>query len=104
MIKVRHILTTGLVLGGCAYSWNLIPAQYRPHVAKSPVHKSEQTITVDVTDPNVRSIGPGNHSFRVACDVPDLLHPVEGKPSSVHILFRYAGTIVGDTTMPCPST
>lgn len=104
LIKVRHVLGTAIFAAGCVWCWNVVPNEFRPSVANSPLHKSAQTITVDVASPTSLVVDPSNHTFKVACSVPTMLHPVEGKPQSVHILFRYAGTIVGDTTMPCPQT
>lgn len=90
------------MVAGVGFMWRALPDSIRPSFIKNPVHKSEQTITVDVGSAVNPTVLASNHSVTVACDVPDWMHPIEGRPSSVHVLMRYRGAIVGDTTLPCP--
>lgn len=103
MIKNRHLVGALVMATGSLFIWNGIPSSVRPSLPHSPLRKSEQTVTVDVPTPAFRAV-PDTHAVRVACSVSNWWSWAEGPPGTVHVLYRYSGTIVGDKQAACPKS
>lgn len=89
--------------GGFYWLWAAVPASLRPVIPNNPMHKSEQTITVDVDSPSettlpARAAGPVTDACRPSL----FLRPLEGNAKTVRVLLRYNTSIVGDIVVTCP--
>ncbi len=103
MLKNRHLAGAVLMGGGFYWLWAAVPASIRPVIPANPMHKSEQTITVQVdsaaeTQVPARAAGQITH----ACEPSLFLRPIEGPATTVRVLLQYQTSIVGDVVIKCP--
>lgn len=89
--------------GGFYWLWAAVPASLRPVIPNNPVHKSEQTITIEVDSPTDNQVPPrGVGQINDACKPSLFLRPLEGQAKTVRVLLQYKTTVVGDIVVTCP--
>lgn len=104
MIKNWQIGRAILIGGGAVYLWALLPTNIRPQVPNNPLHKSEQTVTVDVDHADETQVPwRATGTVTAACKPPLLMRPFEGDAKTVRVLLRHQDRIVANVIMKCPT-
>lgn len=102
MIKNWQIARALLIGGGTIYAWALLPTSIKPQIPNNPMHKSEQTITVDVDHANETQVPwRAAGSVQSACKAPLFMRPFEGDAKTVRVLLKFQNRIVADTVVKC---